>query len=128
MERRHLKHPVAGQLERRHLDDDRNGLQHKQTADDHQNQFMLGHDRHCAECCAQRERSGIAHEDHGGWGVEPQKPEPGADHRGAKHGQFADAGDIVNLQISAENGIADHIADQRKADRRDHDRHDRQAV
>src|SRR5207248_10805236 len=45
-----------------HLDDDRDGLHHEQATDDHQHELMLCRHRHRTERTADRQRSGVAHE------------------------------------------------------------------
>jgi hypothetical protein len=66
---------LARQLEGRDLDDDREGFQHEQTADDGEHDLVLGGDRDGAQRTAERQRAGVAHEDHGGRRVEPQEAE-----------------------------------------------------
>src|SRR5262245_49561141 len=53
MQRRHLEHPLAGQLEGGDLDDHRQAFEHEDAADDRQQQFLLDEDRHGAERAAQ---------------------------------------------------------------------------
>ncbi len=48
---------------------------------------------------AERQRAGIAHEDHGRRRIEPQKPRPAPMKRAADDGQLAGAGDMVDLQV-----------------------------
>src|SRR5580658_8266160 len=63
MQRRHPEDSLAGELERDHLHDHRDRLQHEQTADHRQHDLVF--DRNCdrAEHTAERQRSGVAHED-----------------------------------------------------------------
>src|SRR6266566_3268580 len=49
MDRRHPEDPLAGQLVRHHLHDDRDRLEHEQPADHRENDLVLGRDRHRAE-------------------------------------------------------------------------------
>ena len=44
VDRCHAEHPLAGGLEADDLNDDTDGFENKQTADDEQNQFMIGPD------------------------------------------------------------------------------------
>ena len=46
------------------------------------------------------ERAGVAHEDHGRRGVEPQEAETGANQRTADDGELAGALHVVDLQIA----------------------------
>ena len=78
-------------------------FEHEQTADDGQHDFVLGRHRHRAEQAAQRQRAGIAHEHARGRRIVPKKAERGAEQR-AQHGrQLADAGDVRNAEIVANN-------------------------
>ena len=71
VDRRHLEHALAGELERHHLHDDRHRFEHEQPADDRQHDLVLGRHRDGADHAAERERTGIAHEDRGRRRVEP---------------------------------------------------------
>src|SRR5665213_1089748 len=71
MDRRHLEHALAGQLERHDLHDYRHGFQNEKAADDREHDLMLDGDRDGAEHAAKRERAGVAHEDRSGRCVEP---------------------------------------------------------
>src|SRR5262249_29607594 len=55
VDRRHLEHALAGELERHDLDDHRNRFQHEQTADNGKHDFVLDRDSDCAQQPAQRE-------------------------------------------------------------------------
>src|SRR4029077_3457736 len=63
MQRCHAEHALAGEAERDHLHDHRYGLEHEQSADDRKRDLLLGGDRDGAEQPAERERTGVAHED-----------------------------------------------------------------
>src|SRR5882724_12149928 len=128
MDRRHLENALSGQLEGGDLHDHRHRLQHEQSADHRKHDLVLDRDRDRAEHAAKRERAGIAHEDRGRRRIEPQKSKPSAEQRPAQHGELAGAGDVVDLQIIGEHGIADQIGDQAEACGCDHDRHDRKPV
>src|SRR5580704_9303645 len=56
--------------------------------------------------------------------VSPMKIEAGAEHGAAQNCQLAGAGDIMNLQVIGEQGVAGQIRDQAEACGGDHDRHD----
>src|SRR6266446_2569735 len=81
LEGRHAEHPPAGQLERADLDDDRQRNDHEQAAQNRQEQLGPGADGEAGEDAAERERSGVTHEDLGRRCVPPQEPEAGAEHR-----------------------------------------------
>src|SRR5208282_4357980 len=85
VDRRHLEDALSGQLERHHLDDDGDRLEHEQAADDGEHDLVLGGDRNGADHAAERQRAGIAHEDRGRRCVEPEKAKAGAEHGAAQH-------------------------------------------
>src|SRR5271168_1111714 len=109
VDRRHAEHPLAGELERHHLDDHRDGFEHEQAADDGEHDLVLGGDRDRADHAAERQRAGIAHEDRSRRRVEPEKAEAGADQGAAQHRELAGAGDVVDLQIVGEHRVAGQI-------------------
>src|SRR5262245_10331037 len=55
VDRRHLEHALAGELERNDLDDHRNRLEHEQTADNGKHDLVFDRDSDCAQQPAQRE-------------------------------------------------------------------------
>src|SRR5215218_5597986 len=65
LERRHPEDPLAGQLERANLQDDRQGDQDEQAADDEQQDLGAAGDRQPGERAAEGQRAGVAHEDLG---------------------------------------------------------------
>ena len=89
---------------------------------------MLGGDGDGADQAAERQRTGIAHEDGGRRRVEPQEAEPGPDDRAEHDGKFARAGHEIDLQIVREDRVAREIGDDAEGGGRDHHRHDRQAI
>src|SRR5580704_320015 len=54
MDRRHAEDALAGQPERDHLDDDRDGLEHEKPTNDGKNDLMLDGNGHGAERATQR--------------------------------------------------------------------------
>ena len=89
---------------------------------------MLGRHSDRADQAAERERTGVAHEDRGRRRVEPEKSEPRADHRPAHHGKLAGAGHEMDLQIVGEHRIADEIGNPDEARGGDHHRADGEAI
>ena len=73
MQRRHAENALAGQLERRHLQDHRNGFHHEHAAHDQEHQLLACDHRHHTQGRAQCEGSDVAHEHLGGISVEPQE-------------------------------------------------------
>src|SRR5262249_62235558 len=96
---RHAEHALAGEFERYHLDDHRDGLDHEQPADNGKHDLVLGDDRDGSDETAERERAGVAHEDRGGGANETQKTKGGAPKGAAQHTPIARAGDGNDLQI-----------------------------
>ena len=103
-------------------------LQHEQAADDGQHDLVLGGDRDGAQRAAQRQRAGVAHEDHGWRRVEPQEAEAGADDGPADDGELAGALHVVDLQVGGEARVAGQVGDQAEGGGGDHHRHDGEAV
>src|SRR5690554_5065118 len=91
MNGRHAEHPAAGQLERGHLNDHRQGLDHENAAHDEQHYFLTDDYRDHAQRRPQSQRPHIAHEDLGRIGVEPQETEAGTDQRAAEDQQLTGA-------------------------------------
>src|SRR6185503_5924810 len=89
MERRHLEHTFAGELEGGDLDDHRHPLEHEDAADDRQQQFLLDENGHGAERAAQGQRTDVAHENLGGITVVPKEAETGPGQRAAEDRQLA---------------------------------------
>ena len=128
VQRRHPEHALAGQLERHHLHDHRDGFEHEQSADHGQHDLVFDRDRDRAQHAAERERAGVAHEDRGRRRVEPEEAQARAEHRAAQHREFAGAGDVVDLQIVGEHRVAGQIRDHAEAGGGDHDRDDGETV
>src|SRR5471032_3029089 len=99
VQRCHAEDALAGPLEGQHLHDHRHGLEHEQPAHDRQHELMLDHDRSGAERAADRKRSGVAHEHHGRWRVEPQEAQARADQRRQQHREFAGARHMRKEQV-----------------------------
>src|SRR5579864_3090456 len=128
VERRHAEDALSRELGTCDLNDDRDGLQDEQAADNGEHELVFCNDRHGAQRGADRERSGVAHENARRGRIEPQKAQARADHRGAKDRELARARHVLDLQIVGKDRVADEIGDQHETSRRDHRRHDRQAV
>ena len=86
MKRGHEKDPLAAaHLEIPDLEDDGKGLHHKNTADNDQEKFLFGDDRHHAQGAPQGQGADIAHEDLRRVAVKPEKTETGADNGPAEY-------------------------------------------
>ena len=110
---RHPENPFAGELEARHLQDDRERLDHENPADDQQKKLLLGANGDHPEHPADRERAGIAHENAGWIGVKPKEPHASPHERHAKHGQLARLRVIGNLQVFGDADMPCRIGDER---------------
>jgi hypothetical protein len=74
VDRRHVEHPLAGQLEDADLDDHRDRLDDEQPAEHDEQQLGVGDDGDAGERAADRQRAGVAHEDLGGEAFHHRKP------------------------------------------------------
>src|SRR5215471_16504830 len=128
VDRCHLEHALAGQAKRYDLDNHRDRLEDKKTADNGENDLVLYCDGDGAQRTAERQRSRVAHEDHRGRRVVPEKAQPGTDEGGKEHGALADMGDVVELKVVRELAVADEVGDQDERRGGDHHRHDRKPV
>src|SRR3546814_983718 len=102
VDRRHAKDALAGALVPEDLDDHRQRLDHEQPADEDEDEFMLRGDRARRKRAAKREDAGVAHEDGGGGGIEPQASEEGADARGGDTRQLTRDGAVRDAEIDRE--------------------------
>src|SRR5450631_135109 len=109
MQRRHAEDAPAGPFIGHDLDDDRYGLEDKQTADDGQHDLVLGDDGDRTQRPADSERTGVAHEHHGGRRVEPQEAQARADQGGKQHGELARARDVMKIEVVGEDGVAHDV-------------------
>src|SRR5215469_8582931 len=97
MDRRHAKNPLPAQLERTNLQDHRDGLDDKNSADKEQQDFLFDDYRDRAESSAKRQRPYVTHENFCGMCVVPKKAERGPDQCAAKNCELADARDVADI-------------------------------
>src|SRR6267143_1084726 len=109
MDGRHPENALAAQLERAHLQNHRNGFQHKNAANEEQQNLLLDDDRDHAERPAQRERPHISHENLRGMRVVPEKAERRANERTAEHRQLADLRDVLNVEVGRPAVVATDV-------------------
>ena len=128
VDRRHAEHPLAGQLERRHLNDHRQGLDHEEAADDDEHDLVLDRDRNGTDEAAERERPRVAHEDLRRRRVEPEEADTGPDDGAADDRQLARLRHVVDAEIGGEEQVAGEISDEAEGGGRHHDRNDGKAV
>ena len=112
MDRRHREDAFAGELETQHLKNHRDRFDDEDAADDREQQFLFATDRDDSDHSADRERSGVAHEDLRGMTVEPEKAQAGADERRADHGQLAGERIKRDLQIFRDAKIPGRVGQQ----------------
>ena len=77
---------------------------------------------------AERQRTGIAHEDRSRRRVEPEKARTRADHRPTQNRQLPGTGDVMNLQVFGKDGIAREIGDEAETRGGNHHGDNRQTV
>lgn len=89
MNRRHFEEAfAAGFFEISYLNHYRNGFHNKHAADNGKKNFVFGHDGDGSQQSAERQRTGVSHEDFGFGGIEPKKAETAADNCGTEDGNF----------------------------------------
>src|SRR4051794_4016987 len=92
VDRGHQEDPLAKRLEREHLKQDRQRLQHEDPAEHDQQLLGLRHHCEARDRPAEPERSGVAHEDRRRERVEPQEADARADEAPREQRQVGLAG------------------------------------
>src|SRR5580693_1750530 len=128
MYRRHAKNSLASQLERSHLQNNRERFHHKNSTDKKQKDFLLDDHRDQPERPAQGKRAHVAHEDFRGMRVVPKKSQGSAHQRPAKNGKLANSRNVLNFEISGPTKIAAHVSEHRKRTGSDNRAPDSQAI
>ncbi len=77
---------------------------------------------------AERQRTGVAHEDGGRRRIEPEEAEARADDGAEDDGKLTGAGHEIDLQVVRKDRVAGEIGDDAEGGGGDHHRHDRKAV
>src|SRR3984893_17098026 len=111
LQRGHPEHPLAGQLERPHLDHHRQGDEHEQAAEQEEQQLGLGGDGQPGERAAEGQRAGVAHEDLGGWRVPPEEAGAGAHHGGGHDGQVLRVADGIARLGEEDRAVVPQLPD-----------------
>src|SRR5229473_5093771 len=119
VDRSHKEDPLAAQLERAHLQNHRERFHDKDSPYEKEQDLLLDDHGDHAERPSQRERADVAHENLRGMRVVPKKTERGTDERAAENRQFADARDVLNLEIGRPAGIAADVGQHRERARGD---------
>ena len=128
MNGRHAEDPLARQLEGADLNDHRDSFEHKDAAHNEKYDLMAGHDRDNAQCSAQCQRADVAHKNHGGVGVEPQKSEASSGDRAAEHHQLAGPGQIGDVQILGKFNMPGEVGDHTETRRHHYRGHDGESI
>src|SRR5215216_5828086 len=115
VDRRHLEHALAGELEGRDLDHDRRRLHHEDATDDDEQQLLLDQDGDRADRAAERERADITHEDFGGVRVVPKEAETRADQRAAEDRHFTSRRKSDQIEVGSELRVARDVGKRRKS-------------
>ena len=99
MQRCHLKNAFLAQLVGAHLKHHRKRLEHKDTADERKQQFLLDEHGDCPDRPSESERADIAHKDFGRMSVVPEKSDTRSHHRTAEDGQLGYLRHLLQSQI-----------------------------
>src|SRR5207247_7902138 len=99
MNRRHAKNALAAQLERTHLQNDRERFHDKYSAHEKKQYLLLDDDGDGPERSAQRQRADVSHENLRRMRVVPEETQRRAYQRPTKHRELADSGDVLNIEI-----------------------------
>ena len=107
----HAEYAPSGELERSHLQDDRDGFQYEHAGHDEKHDFVAGDNSHRAQRSAKRQRTHIPHEHLGGIRVEPEKAQAGAGNGPAKYRQLPTAGNVRNVQVLGKIRVSRQVGD-----------------
>ena len=87
----HFEDAFARQFKTRRLRNDRHGFEQEEPANDDAQEFVFRQNGERAQSTTERETAQIAHENLGGIGVEPQKPDTTADDGTAPDAKLGNA-------------------------------------
>src|SRR5580658_1258850 len=105
----HSKNTLASELEGTDLQDHRERLDNKDSANEKQENLLFDDDRNRAQRSTERKRAYVSHENFRGVRVVPQETKRRAHQRSAKYRQFADPRDVLNLEVRSPARVAAHI-------------------
>src|SRR5688572_6550655 len=128
VERRHLEHSLARELERRDLDDHRGRLGDEHAADDYEQQLLLDEGGYRGEGAAQRQRADIAHENFGGIRVVPKEAEARPHQRAAEDRELRGRREAYEEQVVRKYGVTGNVGQRGERRGRHPERADREAV
>ena len=117
VQRGHEEHPTAfpvllfGVAEPPHLDDHAEVFNEENPAEHRDEKFLADGDGERGDDAAQRQRSGVAHEDLGGKGVVPQEGNARTDKRGDEHHELFRARDVHDAQVVCNDGVGADVCE-----------------
>ena len=117
MDRRHQEDTPAftvfflGVFEIAYLDDDGDGLHEINAAEDGNQQFLSDDDTQYGDDTTQTQTAGVTHEYLRGEAVPPVETDAGSNQGSDEDYQFADVGDVHDVQIIGENAVARQIGE-----------------
>src|SRR6185369_1763510 len=112
MQGRHLKDAFAvTKFVASHLQDHRDGFEHKNASDKEQQNLLLDQYGDYGHRAAQPERAHVAHKDFGGMRVVPEEAETGPGHGAAENSELAGARIARELQILGKFQVAAGIGE-----------------
>ena len=91
---------------RGHLQNDGDGFENENASHKKQQHFLLDDHGDDAERAAERKRADITHENVSGMRVIPKEAHRSPDQRSAEDRQLARMGNVLNIQIACEAGVA----------------------
>src|SRR5437016_3244929 len=112
MQGRHDEKSLSSQFEAQHLQNHREGFDDENATDDHQKQFLLTTNGDHAQHTADRQRSGVSHENFSWITVEPEKTESRSNECRADNRQFPGKRIERDLQVFRDAEIPSRVRKQ----------------
>ena len=128
MNRGHAKNTLPSQLERKHLQDDRQRFHDKDPAHKKQENFLLDDDGDGSQSSSKRQRPDVSHKKFRRMRVVPQESKRSADERAAKNSELPDFWNVLDIEIRRPAKVAADIGEYGKRSRSDDGAADGQAV
>ena len=110
------------------MQDHRERLHHKNSADKGQEQFLLDHHGHRGDGPAQSQGADIAHENLRRIRVVPQEPQARPHHGATENRQLRDKWEVLDREIIRPGRIPRHVSQRRQGRGRNQHAPDRQPV
>ena len=124
----HLKDPLASELKGAHLQNHRERLHHKNSADEGQQQFLLDDHSHRGDGPAQSQGTDIAHENLRRIRVVPQESKARPHHGATENRQLRHQREVLDREIIRPSRISRHVSQRRQGRGRNQHAPDRQTV